>query len=101
MAPLRSGIDACRCSWVAPVDNPGRPSTWPIQGFPNPMLNAHNTQTTSTSENALKAMSIVLTPHFFCTRPPYNTAMPGKLIKPTRVAAVSCQALSPAFNHCG
>src|SRR5437868_8502443 len=28
-------------------------------------------------------------------------ARPGMLIRPTRVAAVSCQALSPALSHAG
>ena len=72
-----------------------------FSGLPNPILNTHSTHTISTSENPVKAMSIVLTAHLRCTIPPYKIAIPGMLINPTRVAATSCQALSPALSHGG
>src|SRR5205085_3739577 len=37
----------------------------------------------------------------FCITPPYRTTRPGTLISPTSVAAVICQALSPALNQEG
>src|SRR5450755_2590353 len=71
------------------------------QGCPNPMLNPQNTHTKRTMQKPVNAISMVLMAHFFCTTPPYKTTRPGTLINPTSVAAVSCQALSPAFNHAG
>src|SRR5258707_9792570 len=70
-------------------------------GLPNPILNAHNTQATRTSENATKVSIMLLTDQRFCMTPPYRTARPGRLISPTNVAAVICHALSPAFSHDG
>ena len=46
-------------------------------------------------------MNIVLTAHFFGTNPPYKQASPGRLIRPTNVAAVSCQELLPVSSHDG
>ena len=63
------------------------------------MLYAHNTQTMSTAAKPANVMNMVLTTHFFWTRPPKRTARPGTLIRATNVAAVSCQALSPVFSH--
>src|SRR5436305_10246990 len=37
----------------------------------------------------------------FCITPPYSTARPGTLIRPTSVAAVICQEVSPAFSQLG
>ena len=39
-------------------------------GSPKPILKPHSTQTTKTRENPVKAINIVLTAHFFWTRPP-------------------------------
>ena len=72
-----------------------------LTGSPKPILKPHSTHTTSTSENPVKAMSMVLTAHFFWTSPAYRTAMPGRLIRPTSVAATNCQALSPEFIQSG
>src|SRR5215467_4389884 len=55
----------------------------------------------SVRQNALNTIIIVLMAHFRCTIPPYRTASAGMLIKPTSVAAVSCQALSPELSQCG
>src|SRR5206468_3299418 len=55
----------------------------------------------STRANATKASIIEFTDQRFCITPPYRTTRPGMLIRPTNVAAVSCQALSPGFSHCG
>src|SRR5664279_482479 len=55
----------------------------------------------STAEKPVKAMNMVFTTHFFGTRPPYSRARPGTLIRPTKVAAVSCQELLPVSNHDG
>jgi hypothetical protein len=52
-------------------------------------------------ENAEKTISMVLTIHFFCTRPPYRTASAGILIIPTKVADTSCHALSPELSQLG
>jgi len=72
-----------------------------FNGSPKPILNPHSIHTNSTSEKPVKAISIVLTAHFFWTRPPYSTAMPGMLMRPTSVAATICQALSPALSQSG
>src|SRR5438309_5883052 len=37
----------------------------------------------------------------FCITPPYRTTRPGTLIRPTSVAAVICQAVSPLLSHEG
>src|SRR5579875_3266294 len=55
----------------------------------------------STAEKPLKHMNMVLTTHFLGTRPPKRQARPGRLMRPTNVAAVSCQELSPVFNQAG
>src|SRR5579875_2117729 len=55
----------------------------------------------STAEKPLKAMNMVLTTHFLGTSPPYSTARPGRLMRPTKVAATSCHELSPVSNHDG
>ncbi len=52
-----------------------------------------------TRQNVVNTISMVFTAHFRCTRPPYNTAMAGMLMRPTRVAAVNCHALSPGLSH--
>src|ERR1700682_662897 len=44
---------------------------------------------------------MLLTDQRFCITPPYRTARPGRLIRPTNVAAVICHALSPAFSQLG
>src|SRR5205085_1419534 len=73
----------------------------PCQGVPNPMLKPHNTQTTSTTENATNVSIMLLIDQRFCITPPYSTARPGTLIKPTSVAAVICQEVSPGFSQLG
>lgn len=46
-------------------------------------------------------MNAEFTAHFFFTMLPYKMTSPGTLCIPTRVAAVSCHALSPLFNQGG
>ena len=67
--------------------------------MPKPILYAHNTQTMSTAAKPANVMNMVLTTHFFWTKPPKSTARPGTLISATKVAAVSCQALSPVSSQ--
>ena len=55
----------------------------------------------SVTQNATNVSIMLLTDQRFCITPPYRTARPGKLISPTNVAAVICQALSPAFSQLG
>src|SRR6476661_8029730 len=98
---------ACCCRLLAPStvpDFPQKVSKNPLPlpiGVPKPILNAHNTQATRTSENATNVSIMLLTDQRFCITPPYSTARPGRLISPTSVAAVSCHALSPGVSHCG
>src|ERR1700761_8457286 len=73
----------------------------PPIGLPKPILNAHSTHATNTSENATNVSIMLLTDQRFCITPPYRTARPGRLIRPTNVAAVICHALSPAFSQVG
>src|ERR1019366_7910342 len=101
------GITALPSSAASPSTLPGvpqnvskKPFPWPI-GLPKPILNAHKTHATSTSENATKVSIMLLTDQRFCMTPPYRTARPGRLISPTKVAAVICHALSPAFSQLG
>src|ERR1700722_18271068 len=98
MPALSSGMLPCPSSAPVPSDAPGLPSKWrlpPIQGAPKPILYAHRAQVISTRQNVQNTIIMVLTAHFFCTRPPYKTARPGMLMRPTSVAAVICQAVSP------
>src|SRR5579875_1549444 len=69
------------------------------RGDPKPMWYAHSTHTMRTVANPANVMRIVLTTHFFCTRPPKRTARPGTLMSATKVAAVICHALSPVFRY--
>ena len=106
IAPSSSGMIAC-CWLPVPRMLRGLPTAAckmpgpSLSGSPKPILKPHSTHTTSTRENPVKAINMVLTAHFFWTMPPYSTAMPGKLIKPTSVAATSCQALSPGLSQSG
>ena len=68
-------------------------------GAPKPILYAHRTHTMSTEAKPANVINMVLTTHFFWTKPPNRTARPGTLIRATNVAAVSCQALSPVFSQ--
>src|ERR1700759_3272715 len=99
------GMIACFWSSPAPRTVPDfphmgskKPFPLPI-GLPKPILNAHSTHATSTSENAANVSIMLLTDQRFCITPPYRTARPGRLISPTNVAAVICHALSPGFSH--
>src|SRR5258706_13005514 len=71
----------------------------PCHGSPKPILKPHSTHTIRTTEKVAKTNIMLLIDHRFCITPPYRTARPGMLIKPTRVAAVSCQAVSPELNQ--
>ncbi len=73
----------------------------PCHGVPKPILKPHSTHTISTIENVAKVNIMLLTDQRFCITPPYRTARPGTLIRPTRVAAVICQAVSPELSHVG
>src|SRR5580658_3376336 len=97
--PFSSGMLACACSPAAPTIVDGLPTNVEIHGEPKPILNAQSTQTISVRQNALNTIIMVLTAHLRCTIPPYKTARAGMLIKPTSVAAVSCQALSPELSQ--
>ena len=44
---------------------------------------------------------MLFTDQRFCITPPYRTARPGRLISPTKVAAVICHALSPGLSQLG
>jgi hypothetical protein len=100
-APLTSGMWAWPCSLNEPMTGPGWPTKVPIQAEPKPILKTHRTQTMRTRQKPLNAMIMVFTAHLRCTSPPYRTAKPGRLIRPTRVAAVNCQEVSPAFSQLG
>src|SRR5438270_6823043 len=81
---------------------PKNPWWWtPWREVPKPILKAHRTHTTSTTENAMNASIMLLIDQRFCITPPYSTASPGTLIKPTSVAAVNCHEVSPEFSHDG
>jgi hypothetical protein len=69
-----------------------------ISGVPKPILKAHRTQTMRVRQNVANTINTVFMAHFFCTRPPYRTARAGIDIRPTSVAAVICQELSPALR---
>ena len=73
----------------------------PWNGVPNPILNAHSTHTTSTTENVANVSIMLLIDHRFCITPPYSTARPGTLIRPTSVAAVICHDVSPELSQLG
>ncbi len=95
---------ACACSPEAPTTVCGLPTNAPIpcelnNGDPNPILKAHKTHTMRTRQKVANTINMVFTAHLRCTRPPYSTAMAGMLMRPTRVAAVNCHALSPELSH--
>jgi hypothetical protein len=90
---------ACACSPPAPTTVSGLPTNDEIHGVPNPILKAHSTHTMRVRQKALKTIIIVLIAHLRWTIPPYRTASAGMLIRPTSVAAVICQALSPELSQ--
>ncbi len=90
---------ACSAAW--PITAAGLPMKVDIHGSPKPILNAQSTQTIKVRQNALNTIIMAFTAHLRCTSPAYRTARAGMLIRPTSVAAVSCQALSPAFSQLG
>ena len=55
-------------------------------GGPKAMLYPQSIHTTRVSAKPVKHIIMVLTIHFFRTRPPYSTARPGRLMSPTSVA---------------
>src|SRR5215471_19283477 len=99
---------ACPCSAFGNSTGHGMPMM-PLRkfpplkptGFPKPMLYANRVQTTSVMANAYSTMRAELSAHLRFIRPAYRMARPGTLCSPTNVAAVSCQALSPAFSQFG
>src|SRR3984957_18527689 len=101
------GMIACPSSAPALTtvpDLPQKVSKKPLPGpigLPKPILNAHRTQATNTSENATNVSIMLFTDQRFCMTPPYRIASPGRLMSPTNVAAVICHALSPAFSQLG
>src|SRR5580704_3366008 len=54
-----------------------------------------------TSEKPANIMASTFTAHFFWTIDAYRTASPGRLIRPTNVAATSCHVLSAGFSQLG
>src|SRR5579859_2303793 len=101
-------FDWC-CSSVCESTGPGLPMKFPKKpecdrpwnGLPNPILNAHKTHTSSTMENVANTSIMLLIDQRFCITPPYRTARPGTLIRPTSVAAVICHEVSPGFSQLG
>src|SRR2546430_12333304 len=99
------------CSSLCDSTGPGFPMKFPkkllaecdrpCHGVPKPILNAHSTHTINTTQNAAKVNIMLLIDQRFCITPPYRTARPGMLIRPTSVAAVNCQAVSPEFSQLG
>src|SRR5947209_7210826 len=84
--------------------NPCAPNTPPplcAIEWPNPILNAHRHHAISVRQKATNVSIMLFTDQRFCITPPYSTASPGTLIRPTSVAAVNCHALSPGFNQDG
>src|SRR6266567_6616694 len=73
----------------------------PCHGAPKPILKPHSTHTTRTIEKVTNVSIMLLIDQRFCITPPYRTARPGMLIRPTSVAAVSCQAVSPELSQLG
>ena len=68
---------------------------------PKPSWNSQRNQATSTSENPANIIAKTFTAHFFGTIDAYSTANPGRLIKPTNVAAVICHVLSAGLSQLG
>src|SRR5579863_6907247 len=89
------------CSALCPRMVRGSPRKVWTNGVPKPILKAHRTQVMSVRQNVQNTIIMVLTAHFFCTRPPYRTARAGMDINPTSVAAVICQELSPDPSQVG
>ena len=66
------------CSSVCDSTGPGFPMKFPKKplcdrpwnGVPNPILNAHRTHTTSTTENVANVSIMLLIDHRFCITPP-------------------------------
>jgi hypothetical protein len=73
----------------------------PREVEPKPSLYDQSTQATSTSEKPANIIANTLTAHFLGTIDAYSTASPGRLIRPTNVAAVICHVLSAGFNQLG
>ncbi len=88
-------------SAAAPSTVRGSPTNVLINGVPKPILKAHRTQVIRVNAKVANTMITVFMAHFFCTRPPYNTARAGMDISPTSVAAVICQELSPELSQLG
>ena len=65
------------------------------------MSKPQSTQPIRTRPKAANASIMLFTDQRFCITPPYRITSPGTLIRPTNVAAVSCQALSPGFSQAG
>src|SRR5437588_11997384 len=101
--PAKSGIAAWPSSALAKFTGqgmPSRPFPTPI-GLPNDMRYAHSVQTISVIENAYRTIRDEFSAHLRFIRPEYRMARPGTLWMPTRVAAVSCHPVSPAFSQLG
>src|SRR6478609_3983234 len=70
------GITACPCSAPCESTVPDLPQNvsrkpWPLPiGVPKPILNAHRTQATRTSEKATNVSIMLLTDQRFCITPP-------------------------------
>src|SRR5580704_3795213 len=80
------------------------PTRWtppPIDVSPKPSLYSHRNQATSTSENPANIIASTFTAHFLGTRDAYSTARAGRLIRPTKVAAVICHVLSAGLSQLG
>src|ERR1700760_854024 len=99
--PFSSGMFACPCKALCPRTVRGSPMNVLTSGVPKPSLKPQSTQTIRTRPKVVNTIITVLIAHFFWTRPPYRTARAGMDISPTSVAAVICQALSPALSQLG
>src|ERR1700728_1138612 len=94
------GSDACWSSWCIVTASSGTPTNGSIY-FPKPALYAHRTQQIRVAEKPYKAINAELMAHFFLTIPPYRMHRTGTLCRPTKVAAVNCQALFPLLCQVG
>src|SRR5438552_5968868 len=99
--PFTSGMLAWPCRAACPRTVLGSPRNVLTSGVPKPSLKPQSTQVIRTRQKVVNTISTVLIAHFFWTRPPYRTARAGMDISPTSVAAVICQALSPALSQLG
>src|SRR5690348_9422373 len=97
-------MDAWLISDDAKLTGQGIPMmSWPrsLAELPKLMLYPHSVQMSNVMAKAYRTISAELRAHFRFINPAYRIARPGTLWRPTSVAAVSCQAVSPEFSQSG